>query len=422
MRDLLITIVLFSVVPFILFRPYLGVIWSAVVGYMNPHRLAWGFANTIPFAQVIAIATLVGLVFTRDRQTPPANLVTFLWFLFVAYTTLGTVFSLYPDLAWPYWLEVSKIQALAVLSLFLITDRRKLQMLIWAVVLSLGFYGVKGGFFVIRTGGEVGLVRGPPFSFVGSNNEIGLALLMVIPLMRFLQMQTQDRRISVLLTIVMLLSGVAVLGTFSRGAFVAGAFMLLFLWAKGRRKLMFALLAIPALLTAVLFMPQSWFGRMESITAYEEDASAQGRFDAWYTATGMANDHWFGGGFDSWTQENFDRYADGAEARAVHSIYFQVAGEHGWGALVVWLLLWAATWTLAGKLVRQARDDPALGYYADLMRMTQVSMVAYATGGAFLGLAYWDLPYHLIAFTVLADLQVRKDIASRLGVSKVRLT
>jgi hypothetical protein len=34
--------------------------------------------------------------------------------------------------------------------------------------------------------------------------------------------------------------------------------------------------------------------------------------------------------------------------------------------------------------------------------MIQVSLVGYAAGGAFLGLAYFDLPYHLMIILVLA--------------------
>ena len=33
--------------------------------------------------------------------------------------------------------------------------------------------------------------------------------------------------------------------------------------------------------------------------------------------------------------------------------------------------------------------------------MTQVSMIGYAVGGAFLGLSYFDLYYHLIAIIVV---------------------
>ena len=36
-----------------------------------------------------------------------------------------------------------------------------------------------------------------------------------------------------------------------------------------------------------------------------------------------------------------------------------------------------------------------------LARMIQVSLVAYMTGGAFLSLAYFDLPWHLIAMVLI---------------------
>lgn len=36
--------------------------------------------------------------------------------------------------------------------------------------------------------------------------------------------------------------------------------------------------------------------------------------------------------------------------------------------------------------------------------MTQVSLIGYATGGAFLGLAYFDYPYHLVIILVLTYL------------------
>ncbi len=59
-------------------------------------------------------------------------------------------------------------------------------------VASLGFYGVKGGIFTIATGGAY-RVWGPPESFIEGNNELALALIMTIPLMRFLQLQARRR-------------------------------------------------------------------------------------------------------------------------------------------------------------------------------------------------------------------------------------
>jgi hypothetical protein len=39
---------------------------------------------------------------------------------------------------------------------------------------------------------------------------------------------------------------------------------------------------------------------------------------------------------------------------------------------------------------------------SDLAAMIQVSLIGYAVGGAFLGLAYFDLPYHLMIIVLLA--------------------
>ena len=56
----------------------------------------------------------------------------------------------------------------------------------WVCVISLGLYGVKGGIFTLLTGGGYS-VYGPAGTFIGGNNEIGLALIMTVPLMRYLQ-------------------------------------------------------------------------------------------------------------------------------------------------------------------------------------------------------------------------------------------
>jgi hypothetical protein len=65
----------------------------------------------------------------------------------------------------------------------------------------------------------------------------------------------------------------------------------------------------------------------------------------------------------------------------------------------------------ATKVARRCRDRAALKSLTDLMRMVQASLVAYATGGAFLGLAYLDLYYHLIAAVVIASVIAKNATA-----------
>jgi hypothetical protein len=53
------------------------------------------------------------------------------------------------------------------------------------------------------------------------------------------------------------------------------------------------------------------------------------------------------------------------------------------------------------------------------MRMVQVSLIGYAAGGAFLSLAYLDLPFYIIGFVVLCDALLRRraveDAAAAVG-------
>ena len=86
-------------------------------------------------------------------------------------------------------------------------------------------------------------------------------------------------------------------------------------------------------------------------------------------------------------------------------------GEHGFIGLALFLLLlWLAfrngTWI---KKNAASRED--LRWAADLGAMVQVSLVGYAVGGAFLGMAYFDLYYHLAAISLLTRLQVEKALA-----------
>ena len=42
LRDALLFVLVFGSLPFILWRPYIGVLVWSVLAYLNPHRLSWG--------------------------------------------------------------------------------------------------------------------------------------------------------------------------------------------------------------------------------------------------------------------------------------------------------------------------------------------------------------------------------------------
>jgi len=402
MRDIFVTLVVFGSLPLILWRPFYGIIMWTWLGYMNPHRMAWGFSTTMPFAMMVAITTVVALVFSKESKKIPWTRETVVLLLFVLWMCLTTAFAFSPPVAAEQLDKVLKIQFMTFVTLILLTQRERIHALVWTAALSLGFYGIKGGIFTLMTAGAF-RVQGPPGTFIAGNNELGLALLMTIPLMRYLQVEEKRHWLKTGLTGAMVLTLIAALGTQSRGALVGAAVMgTIFIWKSPKRTtlLLLAALAVPLILG---FMPETWWDRMGTIETYDEDESAVGRLEAWAFAWNIAVNNFLGGGFEALTVSGM---------RDVHSIYFEVLSEHGFVGLAMFLMLLAFTWLSAGWIIRNARKHAELKWAESLARMLQVSGIAYCVSGAFLGMAYFDFIYLMIALTVATRRLVAQHLAS----------
>lgn len=401
MSDLLILAIVVSGALAALRWPWVGVMFWTWVSLMSPHQEFGYSAAGWPVATIVAATTLIGLLATKERHTPMLGAGSWLMLAFIVWMTITLPFSLYLDPSLPLWERTVKTFLMLFVSIALISSRKQLDYFVWVMVLSLGFYGVKGGIFTISTGGNF-RVWGPG-GFVQGNNEIALALIMTIPLMRYLQLQLTRPWARHAMTAAILLTAVTVLGTYSRGALLALLSMAFFLWLKGTNKLVYgvAMLAVGSM--ALPFMPEQWWDRMDTIKSYEQDDSALGRINAWWNAFNLAKDRLFGGGFMIYTPEVFARYSpDPERVHAAHSIYFQVLGEHGFVGLALFLAIGVCTWFTCQGLIRRARHDPQALWAGQLGAMIQVSMIGYATAGAFLSLTYFDLPYNLAAAAMLA--------------------
>jgi len=402
MRDIFVTAVVFGALLLVFKHPHYGIYLWSWLSYMNPHKLAWGFATSIPFAFMTALLTLTVYLFSKEPKRMPWTPETILLIMFLGWVTFTTFFSFYPQLAWEQWYKVFKIQIMTLLTAMLITDRKRLEGLVWVIGLSLAFYGVKGGIFTILHGG-VYRVQGPATTFIAGNNEMGLALIMTVPLLRYLHLQAQNWLLRLGLATAMVLTGLAAIGSQSRGALLAAVAMSSLLWLKSRNKVTTAIYIIAAIGLIAAIMPQEYWDRMNTIKNYEQDASAMGRINAWHTAFNLAKDRITGGGFEAFHPSTFRQYApDPNNVHDVHSIYFEVMGEHGFIGIGFFVLIGLLAWRTGSKVIRECRKDPVRKWAADLAAMTQVSMLGYATGGAFLGLAYFDYYYHLVIILVLA--------------------
>ena len=412
MRDLILTAFVFASVPFIFKKPAIGALMWIWISVMNPHTQGWNFAVTFPFAMIIAIFTMFSLMGSKEAKNMPLTPVTITLIAFVCWMTVTLPFSMFVDACLSQWWKVMKIMLMNLVCLMLIKSRKDVQRMIWVLVGSLGFYGIKGGLFTLRNGGSF-RVWGPEGSFIADNNAIALALIMTIPLMYYLQQDSTKKWVSPCLTGAMLLCALAALGSYSRGAFLAIAAMGAFMWFKSRKKVMLGFLLTLAVPFLLMFMPDQWNSRMSSINEYQLDGSAQGRINAWRMAYNLAKDRFFGGGFEIYNPSVFARYAPNpTDVHAAHSNYFQILGEHGFVGLGLYLTLGILTWRCAAWIIRNVGPHESLRWAAVLATMIQTSLIGFCVGGAFLSLAYFDVPYYLMVALVATRVIVEQSLAS----------
>jgi len=409
LRDILVLSIIGAGTLVALGRPWIGVMTWNWISFMNPHRLAWNIQN-LPVAQLVGLATLFGLLFTRERRMPPLRAETVLLVVLAGYFTTTTA------LAWDpagsiYLLDrVLKILLFIFVTMMLIYGWAKIRLLMLVTVASIGFFGVKGGIFAITTGGQY-RIWGPPGSFITDNTALGLALCMILPMALFAARAEPQVWIRRALYAVFWLTIPAILFTYSRGALLG---LIAVLMVIGWRYKVYGFILIVAT-AALLFLgqdllPEQWVARQETTLNYQEDHSAMQRIQAWGVAFNVALDrpllgagfNLAGAGTERWlSYANFLGEWENVP-RVSHSIFFQVLGQHGFLALGLFLALIGVTVWRLGRIASNctAASVRWIGLYA---RGMQIALVPYCVAGAFLDLAYFDLFYTCVAFSVILD-------------------
>lgn len=402
MRDVLVVSIVLILAVWALRRPWIGVMLWTWLSIMNPHRYTWGFAYDAPIAAIAAVATLLGLLFTKERQSPFQG-TPVVWFaLLTLWVTLSWLMGVDVSGDYAQWDKVMKIYLMTFVALTLLFTKHHIMAFAWVSAGSLAILAAKGGVFTVLTAGSH-RVWGPAGSFIADNNHMALATIMTIPLLYFLLGQLTKRWMRWVMWGVILLCAAAALGSHSRGGFLAIAAMVAMLWWRSERKGGVTVMILIGLLFLLPMMPEHWWERMASIREYDEDASAMGRINAWIVAWEVAKHNFFGGGMSYQHQIFFSLYGVHEDhVRAAHSIYFQILGNHGFIGLFIYLAMWFATYRTAGWLRKNARKIPEAKWTADLGAMVQVSLVGFAVGGAFLSMPYFDLPYNMMVMVVLA--------------------
>ena len=400
MPDFAIVTMLLSFAMLAIYRPWLGVLGLAVFSYMHPQGYAQGFAKNIPafliLFGIVSLSTIAHYIRTRPPLIAPFDwrlvCLAGLWIWFA----VSSYFAIFPSGAFEKYIDVLKILPPLLLTLLLIDSREKLRYLVVIIAASILLIAVKGGFWAVMTGFH-DRVYGPPGSQYAGNNEFAVAVTMVIPLLFVWLRESQDKLLRMVIVGGILLCYGSVLSSWSRGGMLALAVVtLMLLWHSKKKLLAIPLLAV-VLAGFFVQLPGNWFERMETLTAVGQDASAQSRLAAWRIGSEFVQTRPVtGGGFDAWPALTLSTGAP----LDWHSAYVEMAAEHGLVGLAIWGLLLIGT---LGSLTRLGMTATRKGvaWAADYAAMLRASLLAYMVGGLTLGIAYWELPYHLIVITIV---------------------
>ncbi len=408
--------ILAFLMPAAFFAPFIGLLGWTWISYFNPHQFTFGFTRTLPVGLMIAVPTLLGLLLTRNRRLPPftreTGLLILLWIWF-AITTAHVYVA--PELSHhaadtsEKLFMVSKMLVMIFVSMMLVTTATRLRQWYWMTAAIFAFFALKASIFGILTGGQW-RIYGPEYSMIADNNDFGLAVAISLPMFVCLAKTERSKFLRRVFWISIPLGVIAVILTYSRGDMLGlAALMAIWVW-KSKYKVLATVGMLVVVMAVFAYAPQAWIQRMETIrTAPETDASAQSRLRSWTFALKLSRDHpGLGGGFETFTLPLYAQYGVD-DTHGPHSIYFQVLAEHGFPGLLIFLSLIASCWFSCRKLTRDFRRSASYPYLADYAVMVQTSMIPFVISGAFLGRAYFDLFYQLVATVIILKGLARQE-------------
>jgi len=390
--------------PICFFRPFYGILLWIIIAFANPEWYAWGAGSLLPWAMLVAIPTLLGaVIFVRGWNrlaTREAVLIAVLWIWFTFTSLVSTntpLFAAHASDTWYRWQFVSKILLMTLASMFVVDRFSRLRIFILVMAGCFAFFVLKAIPVMILSSGTSRLY-GPEHSMISDNNDFGLALTMTLPLFLCLAQTESKRWVKWLFGISFIATIPAIFFTYSRGALVGLVAVLSMMILRLKQRWVIAPVIVLGALIAVLFAPEAWRERMDPTREDAVDASARSRLNAWTYCWRLAKDFPLtGGGFEAFTPELFERYApDSRDVHGPHSIYFGVLAEHGFTGLLLYLTLILSCFASARRIAKLARfhGDDQVARYADIVPF---SLVAFMTSGAFLGRAYFDYFFAIVA-------------------------
>lgn len=420
MRDLVLTLILFGLMPVCYRRPFVGLATFSWLAYMRVQDLSWGFARGMRWSYYVAIVTFAGFLVSRERKRWfRADWRCYVMFVLIALIGLGILFSEPPHTRQlDRYLEYVKIIAVALFTTAIVDSKERLRAILWVIALSFAFFGVKSGLMGLVNGGDA-IIRGPG-GMLADNNDFSLALSMSVPMLFHLGWSERRSEIRKVFWFAVPLTVITIGLTRSRGGFLSIATAIGVLVWRSRNRLQGMVIGFLVAVAGLLALPADFAERLMTLLEPTKEGSAASRLRAWGIATRMALDHPVLGVGMFKFRAHFEKYTTGpvGEVIVAHSSYFQIWAECGTVALLFYFSLILGTFWTCWSVRAEARRRYHSSWIINYATMFEAGLAAFVVGSAFLNRAHFDLFYHWVALVIAFGVVARREMAQELAVPR----
>jgi putative inorganic carbon (hco3(-)) transporter len=403
---------------------YFGLLAFTAVLLLRPQDQLPALAILRP-AEICAFIGIAPMVLHRLSHRLPVFRITpetFGLMLFGAVILATAPFSIWPGGAFHEFFDsYFKVVIVFVLMMNTLTTTKRLERLMWLVVLCIGYIAALAlanyarGLNLV----ENGRLAGPVSGIFGNPNDLALNMVSFLPaaiVIAISRRQSAAKRL-VAAGIVVLMTATVVL-TKSRGGTLGLVSMLVALvWLGGRARRGLGVAIVAAAVLAVPFLPEAFWSRMSSMVDEQQDktqftGSSEARRVVMMEGVDAFLEHPFTG-VGAGQFKNYNPPERQERWREAHNVLIQVASETGIAGLLIFTFLLARAVMAAAETRRILRSRKGVAGRVPLERDEREALhdhaIAMSAGlfgwfvcAMFASVAYSWTFYYLLAMTVTA--------------------
>ncbi len=413
-------------------RPFLWVLLYVYIDIIAPQRIGYSLITELQVSLIAFAAAFGGWLLLDRKEGSRFSLRQFLMLLLLVYSWWTLQGSAFPESAATKWDWVWKALLFAIFLPLTVTTRARIEALALTLVLSIATIVIGTGMKTVLGGGGYGNLK----FFVQDNSGIyesstlATVAIALIPLVAwFTRYGTIFRphwTVSVFALALIFSSLLIPIGTEARTGLLCIAALGILLLRYTKRRFAFVAAAGVLGLTALPFLPASYYERMATIAQPGGDESASTRVAVWEWTIDYASRNPMGGGFDSYRANSFTytmpvreevgnttsvQYREVVdEGRAFHSALFEILGEQGYPGLIIWLTLHGLGVVQMERIYRRWKgaDDESEAWISPLAASLQMASLIYLVGALFQGIAYQPVMLMIIGLQIGLNSYVKR--------------